>query len=80
MPSIEQIIADPNLTESFALVYTPSRKRQRFPENCIFIVESESEALSQADASKHLYPALVVGPSRSSEGLQLYYLIKWLLI
>ncbi len=78
MPTIEQLIQDPNLKENFALVYTPSRKRQRFPANCIFIAESEQDALTQADVTKHLYPALVIGPSRSSEGQQLYYLIKWL--
>ena len=78
MPTIQQLIQDPNLKEYFALVYTPTRKRQRFPANCISIVESEQDALAQADVTKHFYPALIVGPSRSSEGQQLYYLIKWL--
>jgi hypothetical protein len=78
MPTIEQVIQDPNLKGNFATVYTPSRKRPRFPANCVFIAESEQEALRQADATKHLYPAFVIGPSRSSEGQQLYYLINWL--
>jgi hypothetical protein len=26
----------------------------------------------------HLYPARVLGPSRSSEGFRLYYLVCWL--
>ncbi|MDO8891222.1 MAG: hypothetical protein Q8N54_09110 [Sulfurimicrobium sp.] len=64
--------------EYFALIYTPQKKRARFPENCVHIMASEAEAIAGADASKHLYPGRVAGPSRSSEGFRLYYLIEWL--
>jgi hypothetical protein len=66
------------VTEHFALVYTPQKKRARFPENCVQIMASAAEALAGADASKHLYAGRVAGPSRSSEGFRLYYLVDWL--
>ena len=64
--------------EHFAVVYAPRRARGRFPENCVEVVESEQIAREAADASKKMYAARVVGPSRSSEGLRLYYLEAWL--
>lgn len=64
--------------ECFALIFAPKRKRDRFPENCVFVQSSESEALEKADADKNLYPAKVAGPARSSEGVRLYYLVCWL--
>lgn len=49
-----------------------------FSENCVTVVDSEAAALSGADPAKKLYPARVIGPSRSSEGFRLYYLVCWL--
>ena len=72
---------DPDSTlveRRYALIYTPSRRRSRFPENCVRIVASMEQALAGADPSNKLHPALVFGPSRSSEGLRLYYLVEWL--
>ena len=66
------------VNECFALIYAPRRARDRFPENCVAAVDSEAAALSGADPAKKLYPARVIGPSRSSEGLRLYYLVCWL--
>ena len=66
------------VSECFALIYAPRRVRDRFPENCVTVVESEAMALEGADATKNLYPARVIGPSRSSEGFRLYYLVCWL--
>jgi len=66
------------VNEVFALVYAPGRSRDRFPENCVTVVASEAEALSGADPEHNLYPARVIGPSRSSEGFRLYYLVGWL--
>ena len=66
------------VSECFALIYAPRRTRDRFPENCVTLVDSEAAALSGADSEKNLYPARVIGPSRSSEGLRLYYLVCWL--
>ena len=64
--------------EHFAVVTTSRRQRKRFPEGCVRIVESAREAQHSAIADRKEYPARVYGPSRSSEGLRLYYLIKWL--
>jgi len=66
------------VNEVFALIYAPRRARDRFPENCVTVVDSEAAALSGADPAKKLYPARVIGPSRSSEGFRLYYLVGWL--
>lgn len=66
------------VNEVFALIYAPGRTRDRFPENCVTVVESEALALAGADPEKNLYPARVIGPSRSSEGFRLYYLVGWL--
>jgi hypothetical protein len=62
----------------YAVIYTPSRRRDRFPENCVSLVASAEEAIEKAAATDNLHPAQVNGPSRSSEGLRLYYLINWL--
>jgi len=66
------------VSECFALVYAPRRARDRFPESCVTVVESEAAALEGANPEKNLYPARVVGPARSSEGFRLYYLVCWL--
>ena len=66
------------VNEVFALIYAPGRSRDRFPENCVTVVDSEAAALSGSDPDKNIYPARVIGPSRSSEGLRLYYLVGWL--
>ncbi len=63
-------------TERVALIYTPRRQRKRFPENCVELVDSESQAVARAGNGHH--PAIVVGPFRSSEGFRLYYLVRWL--
>lgn len=65
-------------TEQYAIVYAPRRTRDRVPEGSVQVVESETAALAGADASKNLYAARVVGPARSSEGLRLYYIVRWL--
>lgn len=66
------------VAQHFAVIYAPQRKRSRFPENCVRIVASASEALAAANTPKHLYAGRVVGPSRSSEGVRLYYLVDWI--
>lgn len=66
------------LREHFAVVTTQQRRRKRFPEGCVHRVASKAEALAAANAHANQYPALVYGPSRSSEGLRLYYLVYWL--
>ena len=80
MPTIQQLIQSQTMESRYALVYTPNRQRSRnrFPENCVFHKDSEQEAKTAADSKKNLYPAIVCGPSKSSEGLMLYYLVQWL--
>ena len=63
--------------EHFAVIYAPGR-RKRFPENCVEVFESEAEAVAAADAKQDRIAAVVMGPSRSSEGFRLYYLVRWL--
>lgn len=62
----------------FAVIYAPKRSRGRFAENCVFIVETELDAIDEANPEKHLYAAKVIGPSKSSEGQRIYYLDDWI--
>ncbi len=64
---------------SAVVIYSPSgKKRNRFPEGVVEIYPSEAEALEHADPAKHRHAALASGPSRSSEGFKLFYLVRWL--
>jgi len=62
----------------YAVVYAPKRSRGRFAESCVFIVETELDAIEESNEEKCLYAAKVIGPSRSSEGQRLYYLDEWI--
>jgi hypothetical protein len=64
----------------FAVVYAPRAKRHRFSANCVQLYNSETEAVSRACIEENKYPAKVLGPSKSSEGLFVFYLIEWLSI
>jgi hypothetical protein len=66
------------VSESYAIVYAPRKNRKRFPQNCVSIVASLEAAVKGVDKEKNLFPAKVLGPSRSSEGLMLYYLVEWI--
>lgn len=66
------------VSESYAIVYAPRKNRKRFPDNCVEVVNDAVIAISKADNTQNLYAAKVIGPSRSSEGLMLYYLVAWL--
>lgn len=66
------------VSEFYAVIYAPKRSRGRFPDNCVKIVESRSLALEGASPAQNQYAAKVAGPSRSSEGVRLYYLVNWL--
>jgi len=75
------IVIDPestSLRERPALIRTPRRGRKRFPEACVQPLESIEAALDGANASRNLYPAIVYGPSVSSESQRIYYLVRWL--
>ena len=62
----------------FAVVYTKRKNRKRFPAGCVQIKESEQEAIAAADDENNYFPAHVAGPSKSSEGQYIYYLVRWI--
>ena len=62
----------------YAVVYAPRRKRTRFTAGCVKPVCSRDAALAEAHPERHSYPVKVLGPSKSSEGQSLYYLVEWL--
>lgn len=64
--------------EQFAVVYVPKRSRNRFPKGCVEVVASKEDALEQSSDEKKLFAARVLGPSKSSEGQYIYYLVEWL--
>jgi hypothetical protein len=78
---VPNVIVDPesrSLGERFALIKTPRRSRARYPEGCVTVVADEASASSGADPAKNLHAAVVYGPSASSEGQRIYYLVRWL--
>ncbi len=66
------------VNECCAVIYAPRRTRDRFPQSCVSLVEDEQAARAAANPSAHQHAAVVLGPSRSSEGHMLYYLVRWL--
>ncbi len=62
----------------FAVIYSPRKKRDRFPATTVTIYESKESAIAAQDHDNKLYAAEVVGPAKSSEGFQIYYLVDWL--
>ena len=78
MPHVIVDTESKSLQERFALIKTPRQSRKRFPEGCVSVVDSEEQAREGADVSKNLYPAVVYGPSVSSESVRVYYLVRWI--
>ena len=64
--------------EHFAIIYVPKRSRRRFPKGCVEIISSKEEAIELSDPDNMRYAAKVIGPSKSSEGQYIYYLVEWL--
>ena len=64
--------------QRYAVVYIPKKSRKRFSAGAVEIFESKEAAIAQADPENKKYAALVHGPSKSSEGQLLYYLLEWL--
>lgn len=64
----------------YATVYMPKFKasRNRFPASCVQTYDSGQASIDAARDDDKRFPALVVGPSKSSEGQYIYYLVKWL--
>ena len=64
--------------ERCAVIYTPRKSRTRFPAGCVEIMEDAQTAITTAGAREKFYAARVLGPSKSSEGQFIYYLVEWL--
>lgn len=77
----------------YAVVYEPKRNKakksntskreskrdnKRFSANCVEIKASEEEALDAVDEQSNKFAAKVLGPSKSSEGQFIFYLVEWL--
>ena len=62
----------------FAVIFTPRQNRKRYPAGCVEIFESLEVALAAAEPEEKRYAARVVGPSKSSVGQFIYYLVEWL--
>lgn len=60
------------------MINTPKPARKRFPAGCVEIVEDAQAAIRHAAEQKNSYAARVIGPSKSSEGQYIYYLVDWL--
>ena len=60
------------------VIYAPRRGRRRFPEGCVRLCGSETEARAGARPADGFHAAVASGPSRSSEGFRLFYLVRWL--
>ncbi len=65
-------------TEHYAVIYMPKRNRKRFPAGCVEIVSSTQDAIAQSNEANKRFAAKVLGPSKSSEGQLIYYLVEWL--
>jgi len=61
--------------EHYAVVKIPRRKRDRCPETNVRIVETKEIAMEESKQDDILYAARVMGPARSSEGCNIYYLL-----
>lgn len=62
----------------FAVIFTPRQNRKRYPAGCVEIFDDAAMAIAAADPDGKRHAARVVGPSKSSEGQYLYYLLDWL--
>ena len=64
--------------ERYAVIFTPRPSRKRFPAGCVNIVETAEAAIDLASCDDNSHAARVIGPSKSSEGQYIYYLVNWL--
>lgn len=62
----------------YAVVSVPRRSRKRFSAGCVEVKETREDALAEEDITNKRYAAIVIGPSKSSEGQYLYYLSEWI--
>jgi hypothetical protein len=82
MPQANSLFTDLETTvlgTSAVVIYSPSGKnRKRYPEGVVEVFSTEADALAHAEPEKNRHAALASGPSRSSEGFKLFYLVRWL--
>lgn len=80
--AIASLIADGEaglVNTGYVVIYAPKgRSRKRFPEGTVMPHDSEAEARAAARPEQGYFAAVASGPSRSSEGFRLYYLVRWL--
>jgi len=80
--AITSLMADSEcavVSTRYVVVYSPSgRSRKRFPENCVVTHADEAAARAAARPAEGYHAAVASGPSRSSEGFRLFYLVRWL--
>lgn len=62
----------------YAVIQTPRKNRKRFPAGCVHLMEDRKDAVAQANPARNLHAAQVIGPSKSSEGQYIFYLVEWL--
>jgi len=75
------VVVDPDSTavgELCAVIRSQRRDRQRYPEACVTPVADAETALRMAAGNSKLQPAVVYGPSVSSESQRVYFLVRWL--
>jgi len=61
-----------------AVIFTPRLNRKRYPAGCVELFATAAAALAAADPDNNRHAARVVGPSKSSEGQFIFYLLEWL--
>ena len=64
--------------ERYAVIYTPRQSRKRFPAGCVDLGDDAHITIKQAEQQDKCFAARVIGPSKSSEGQYIYYLVNWL--
>ena len=65
--------------ECFAVIRLGrSSRRKRFPAASVREMPSREQAVQAAACDSKLAAARLVGPSKSSEGQFIYYLVEWL--
>ena len=62
----------------YAVVHSVRRGRKRVPAGCVEIVADAAAARARSGAGRGHRAARLLGPSRSSEGQHIYYLLEWL--
>lgn len=66
--------------EHFAIVKildpNKKRKRNRCPETNVTVMDNIEMAREHADPALNIFAAKVIGPARSSEGINLYYITE----